>query len=159
MPGAVVGALVLRVASRELVEVLVAVTVLGAIAARLLPASRELQLPVVPAGALSGAFGMSTGISGPPLLMHLLHTGAPPQRIRDTLAAIFLCTAVLGLGVLAAVGVLRLPGALGLLFGATAAGHLLGRRAFGRMGPVAYERVVLATMGASAVATLVLLAT
>ena len=159
VPGAVVGALVLRVAPRELLEVLVATSVLGAIAARLLPASRELQLPAVPAGVLGGVFGMSTGISGPPLAMHLLHTGSPPLRIRDTLAAIFLCTAVLGLGVLAVVGVLAFPDALAVLFGATAAGHVLGRRVFGRMGPVAYERVVLATMGASALATLVLLAT
>ena len=159
VPGAVLGALVLRAASQSLVEVLVAVSVLGAIAARLLPASRHLQLHAVPAGVLAGTFGMSTGVSGPPLLMHLLHIGMSPLRMRDTLAAVFLCTALLGLAVLAAVGVFALPGSLGLLVAATAVGHVAGRRVFGRMGPVAYERVVLATMGASALATLALLAT
>lgn len=159
VPGAVLGALVLRVASQGLLEVLVAVSVLLAIAARVLPAGRELRLPAAPAGIIGGAFGMSTGVSGPPMILHLLHTGASPLRMRDTLAAIFLCTAILGLGVLAVVGVLALPGDLPLLFAATAAGHVLGRRVFGRMGPLAYERVVLATMGASALATLLLLAT
>lgn len=159
VPGAVLGALVLRVASLELVEVLIAVSVLSAIAARLLPVGRKHKLPAVPAGLLAGVFGMSTGVSGPPLVLHLLHVGSSPLRTRDTLAAIFLATAILGLGVLALVGVLALPGGLGLLFAAAAAGHVLGRYAFGQMGPVAYERVALATMGASALATLVLLAT
>jgi len=158
VPGAVLGALVLRVASQGLLELLVALSVLLAITARLLPASRELRLPAAPAGVIAGVFGMSTGVSGPPLIVHLLHTGIAPLRMRDTLAAIFLATAAIGLGVLAAVGVLALPGDLPLLLAATAVGHVLGRRAFSRMGPVAYERVVLATMGASALATLVLLA-
>lgn len=161
VPGGVLGALVLRVASQDLVEVLVAVSILGAIAARVLPAGRKLKLPAVPAGLLAGAFGMSTGVSGPPLVLHLLHAGSPPPRTRDTLAAVFLATAILGLGVLAVVGVLALPGRLGLLVAAVAAaaGHVLGRRMFGQVGPLAYERLVLATMGVSALATLVLLAT
>jgi uncharacterized membrane protein YfcA len=159
LPGAVLGALVLRVASQELVEVLVAVSVLGAIAARVLPAGRRFKLPAAPAGLLAGAFGMSTGVSGPPLVLHLLHAGSPPPRTRDTLAAVFLATAILGLGVLAVVGVLALPGGLALLFAAAAAGHVLGRCMFRQVGPVAYERLVLATMGGSALATLVLLAT
>ncbi len=159
VPGAVLGALVLRVASVELVEVLIAVSVLGAITARVLPASRKLKLPAVPAGVLAGLFGTSTGVSGPPLVLHLLHAGSSPLRSRDTLAAIFLATAILGLGVLAVVGVLALPGGLGLLFAAAAAGQVLGRCVFGHMGPIAYERVALAAMGASAMATLALLAT
>jgi len=159
VPGAVLGALVLRVASQQLVEVLVAVSVLGAITARVLPAGRRFKLPAAPAGLLAGVFGMSTGVSGPPLVLHLLYAGSPPPRTRDTLAAVFLATAVLGLAVLAVVGVLALPGRLWLLFVAAAAGHVLGRCMFHQVGPVAYERLVLATMGASAMATLVLLAT
>ena len=159
VPGAVAGAFVLKVADQVVIEVLIAVGVLGAIAARVLPASRELRLSAVPAGVLSGVFGTSTGVSGPPVILHLLQTGASPLRMRDTLAAIFLATALLGLAVLAVVGVLELPGALPVLAVAAAAGHLLGRGVFARMGPVAYERVVLATMASSALATLVLLAT
>lgn len=159
VPGAVLGALVLRVASQQLVEALVAVSVLSAIAARVLPAGRRLKLPAAPAGMLAGAFGLSTGVSGPPLVLHLLHAGSPPPRTRDTLAAVFLATAILSLGVLAVVGVLELPGRLWLLFASAAAGHVLGRCMFRKVGPVAYERLVLATMGVSALATLVLLAT
>ncbi len=159
LPGSVLGALVLTVAAQTTIEVLVAAGVLGAIVARLLPAARGLRLPEAPAGLLSGAFGTSTGVSGPPLVLHLLHVGMAPLRMRDTLAGFFLATAASGLGVLAAVGALAFPGDLGLLVLATAAGHLLGRGLFGRMRPAVYERVVLATMGASAVATLLLLAT
>jgi len=159
VPGAVVGTLVLRVASQQLIEVLIAVSVLTAITARVLPAGRKLKLPAVTAGLLAGVFGMSSGVSGPPLVLHLLHIGSPPQRTRDTLAAIFLATAVLGLGVLAVLGVLALPGGLWLLFAAATAGHVLGRCLFGQIGSGGYERMVLATMGASATATLILLAT
>lgn len=159
VPGAVLGALLLRVASQAALELLIAVAVLGAIAARLLPAARDLRLPAVPAGLLGGVFGTSTGVSGPPLVLHLLHAGSPPLRSRDTLAAIFLATALLGLGVLAVVGVLTLPGDLGLLLAATAVGHVLGRGLFGRLGPVGYERVSLATMGVSALASLILVIT
>ena len=159
IPGAVIGALVLRVVSQGGLEVLVAATVLGAIAVRLAPGGRQLRLPAMPAGTLAGVFGTSTGLSGPPLVLHLLHAGSSPLRSRDTLAAIFLTTALLSLGVLAVVGVLALPGDLGLLFAAPAVGHLLGRGVFARLGPVGYERVALATMGTSALASLALVVT
>ncbi len=159
LPGAALGALVLRVADPGLLDVLVAGSVLLAVASRLLPDGRQVVLPAAPAGLVAGTFGMATGVSGPPLLLHLLHRGASPERTRDTLAAIFLATGVLGLGILALAGVLELPDAIGLLFLAVAVGHVLGRRLFARMGPTAYERVVLATMAASALASLVLVAT
>lgn len=157
VPGAVAGAVVLRVAAQQLLDVLVAVAVLGAIAVRLLPAGRELRLSAPAAGLLAGAFGTATGVSGPPLVLHLLHTGSPPLRTRDTLAAIFLATAAIGLVVLPIAGVFSLPASLPLLFAAVVIGHVLGRGVFARMGPTAYERVVLATMAASALATLGLL--
>lgn len=159
LPGAVLGALLLKVASPTLLELLITVGVFAAILTRLLPALAALRLPMAPAGLLAGAFGMSTGVSGPPFIVHLLHEGLPPQRMRATLAAIFLVTAALGLVILVAVGAFSLPGAIAVLLAATAAGHLLGRRVFARLSPGGYERLVLATMGASAVATLALLAT
>ncbi len=158
VPGSLVGALVLRLAPQELLELLVALSVLGAIAVRALPAGRTLRLRAVPAGALAGAFGMATGISGPPLLLHLLGRGDAPARTRDTLAGIFLATAGIGLASLVLVGAFSLPGGLGALVGATALGHLLGRAGFRRLGPQGYEHAVLATMAAGALASLVLLA-
>ncbi len=159
VPGAVAGALVLRVADQGLLDVLVAVAVLGAIAVRLVPSRFELRLPASVAGLLGGAFGITTGVSGPPIVLHLLHTHSPPLRTRDTLAAVFLATALISLVVLPVAGVFSLPAALPSLLVAVVAGHLLGRRMFARMGPGAYERVVLATMAVSALATLALLVT
>lgn len=157
VPGAVVGALVLRVAAQGLLDALVAVAVLAAILVRLVPASRELPVSEPVAGVLSGAFGIATGVSGPPLVLHLLHVGSSPQRTRDTLAAIFLATALVSLVILPVTGVFSVPATLPLLLAAVAAGHALGRGVFARMGPTAYERVVLATMALSALVTLALL--
>lgn len=159
VPGALLGALLLRVAAQRVLDVLVAVAVLGAIVVRLVPAERELHLGATPAGLLSGVFGVATGVSGPPLVLHLLHTGSPPLRTRDTLAGIFLVTAALSLVILPIAGVFSLPGTLPLLFGGVVLGHGLGRGVFARMGPTTYERVVLATMACSALATLALLLT
>jgi uncharacterized protein len=157
VPGAIAGAVLLRLAGQDLLDVLVAVAVLSAITVRLLPSSWELRLSAPAAGLLAGAFGTSTGVSGPPLILHLLHTGTPPLRMRDTLAGIFLATALLSLVLLPIAGVFSLPAILPGLLLAVVIGHALGRGVFARMGPAAYERVVLATMAASAVATLGLL--
>lgn len=159
VPGAALGALVLRVASQDVLDVLVAVAVLGAIVLRLLPDRRELRLGVTPAGLLAGAFGITTGVSGPPIVLHLLHTGSPPERTRDTLAGIFLLTAAVSLVILPIAGVFSLPSTVPGLFGGVVVGHLLGRGVFARMGPGTYERVVLATLACSALATLALLVT
>ena len=159
LPGAALGAALLKFADQQVIELMIAVGVLAAIAARLLPSRRALPLAAVPAGVLSGAFGVSTGIGGPPLILHLLHVGMAPLRMRDTLAAVFLFTALLGLASFVAIGVWALPEGLLLLVVATAVGHVMGRRVFARMGPKAYERVVLGTMAVSAAATLVLLST
>lgn len=159
LPGSVLGAVLLEAASASLLEAAIALGVIAAIAVRLTPAAASLHLPAAPAGLLAGAFGTSTGVSGPPFIVHLLGAGLTPARMRDTLAGMFLATALLSLGTLAAVGVLSFPGDLLPLLAAMAAGHLLGRRVFARLGPVGYERLVLTTMGASALATLLLLAT
>lgn len=157
VPGAVLGALVLRVAAQPVLDALVAVAVLGAIALRVLPVGRELELGARTAGVLAGAFGVSTGISGPPLVLHLLHTRSPPLRTRDTLALVFLATAAIGLVVLVLAGVFALPAVTPLLVVAVVAGHLVGRGIFAGLGPAAYERLVLATMALSALVTLALL--
>lgn len=159
LPGSVLGALLLDVASETLLEVVIAVGVLTAILTRVVPATASLRLPAAPAGLLAGIFGTSTGVSGPPFIVHLLGRGLTPVAMRDTLAAMFLATAVLSLGTLAVVGVFTLPGDLVPLALAMALGQVFGRSVFARLGPTAYGRLVLATLGSSAAATLVLIVT
>jgi hypothetical protein len=75
--------------------------------------------------------------------------------MRDTLAAIFLVHAVLGLPALVLTGTFALPDAVWLLLLAGLAGQLLGRRAFGRLRGEHYERAVLAVLAVTAVTALV----
>ncbi len=157
VPGSFLGALLLQVASPALLKIVIAVGVTAAIVTRLAPNVAKLRLPAAPAGLLGGAFGTSTGVSGPPFIVHLLGAGLAPARMRDTLAAIFLATAVIALGTLAVVGVFSLPGDLLWLALAMAAGQVAGRRVFARLSPAGYERVVLATMAAAVASTLILL--
>jgi uncharacterized membrane protein YfcA len=156
VPGSFLGALLLAVASARLLDVVIALGVVAAIITRLTPSLAAVRLAVAPAGLLAGAFGTATGLSGPPVIVHLLGAGLPPARMRDTLAGIFLCTAVIALGTLAVVGVFSLPGELPWLALAMAAGHVAGRRIFARLTPTGYERVVLATMAAAVVSTVIL---
>lgn len=157
VPGSFLGAVLLEVASATVLEIAIAAGVTVAILTRVTPNVGELRLAAAPAGLLGGVFGTSTGVSGPPFIVHLLGEGLPPARMRDTLAGIFLATAVIALGTLAVVGVFSLPGDLLWLALAMAAGQVAGRRVFARLSPVGYERLVLATMAAAVASTLILL--
>lgn len=159
VPGSFLGALLLDAASPRLLDVVIAFGVAAAIVTRLTPSLVALRLPAAPAGLLAGAFGTATGVSGPPVIVHLLGAGLAPARMRDTLAGIFLCTAVIALGTIAIVGVFSLPGELPWLVLAMAAGHVAGRRVFARLTPAGYERVVLVTMAAAVVSTVALVFT
>jgi uncharacterized membrane protein YfcA len=107
------------------------------------------------AGLTGGALGTSTGISGPPLIFHLLARGLEPSHMRDTLAAIFMSLGALGLAALALAGSLEVPGGMALLGTAALAGQVAGRRVFARMSPAAYEPVVLAVLLVAAAIALV----
>ncbi len=157
VPGSFLGALLLEVASATVLKLVIAFGVTVAIITRLAPGIATLHLRAAPAGLLGGVFGTSTGVSGPPFIVHLLGAGLPPARMRDTLAGIFLATAAIALGTLAAVGVFSLPAELLWLALAMATGQVAGRRVFARLSPAGYERVVLATMFAAVLSTLILL--
>ncbi len=157
VPGSFLGALLLQVASPAVLKIVIAGGISAAIFTRMSPRVADLHLAAAPAGLLGGAFGTSTGVSGPPFIVHLLGAGLGPARMRDTLAGCFLATAVIALGTLAVVGVLSLPGDLLWLALAMAAGQVAGRRVFAQLSPAGYERLVLATMAAAVASTLILL--
>ncbi|HVF77459.1 MAG TPA: sulfite exporter TauE/SafE family protein [Solirubrobacteraceae bacterium] len=159
LPGIALGALALRELPERLLSVLVAVTVLAALALRVRGRGRPVvarprawQAPV--AGVTSGALSTSTSLSGPPLIFFLLARGAPPPVMRDTLAAIFVVQAVLGLPALLLTATFELPDGVWALLAAGLAGQLLGRRAFGWLRGARYEQAVYAVLVATALLAL-----
>lgn len=140
LPGLALGALVLRVASADVLRALVAVAVLGAVAANV--RARKLGAGAVRApatspatagaGTASGALAASTGLNGPPLVLHLLGRATAAQ-MRDTLAAIFLASGVLTIAALLAAGTFDPQGGLLGLTAAAALGWLAGRWVFARI--------------------------
>jgi uncharacterized protein len=162
LPGLALGAIALRELPERLLSGLVAAGVVGGLALRLrarrvAPAAaggRERRWSAPLAGVSSGALSTSTALSGPPLVLHLLARGTSPQQMRDTLAAIFLATAVLSAPALLATGTFDLPPAIGGLLAASAAGQLLGRWLFARLADKRHENVVLAVLAAAALIAL-----
>jgi uncharacterized membrane protein YfcA len=159
VPGLGLGAVAVRVLSVQALAIAMAVGVLAGLAVRL--RARGRRIGPVPAwsaplaGLASGALGTSTGISGPPLIFHLLARGLAPAHMRDTLAAIFASLGALGLVALALAGSLDVPGGMAVLVAAALAGQVAGRRVFARMSPSAYEPVVLAVLLVAAAIALV----
>jgi uncharacterized membrane protein YfcA len=159
LPGIALGVLALREVPEQPLSVLVAVAVLAGLALRVrsrragaLPRSRRWLLPA--AGVTAGALGTSTSLNGPPLVFCLLARGAAPRQMRDTLAAIFLAEALIGVPALLVSDTFTQPRALGVLLIAGLAGQLLGRRAFGWLQGDRYENVVLAVLALTALIAL-----
>ncbi len=132
LPGIALGVLALREVPEQPLSVLVAIAVLAGLALRVrarraeaLPRARPWLLPA--AGVTAGALGTSTSLNGPPLVFCLLARGAPPRQMRDTLAAIFLAEAIIGVPALLLSDTFTQPRALGVLLLAGLAGQLLGR--------------------------------
>lgn len=165
LPGLALGALALRELPDRLLSALVAIAVLAGVALRALsrrargraggragPTPRAWHLPV--AGVAGGALATSTSLSGPPLIFYLLARDASPGELRDTLAAIFLAQAVLGVPALAISGTFAPPGDFWLLCLAGVAGQLAGRRAFGWLRGARYEAAVYVVLVATALVAL-----
>jgi uncharacterized membrane protein YfcA len=162
LPGIAVGALALRELPTRLLSALVALAVLGGLSMRVragrraaAPAdarSRRWQLPA--AGLTSGALSTATSLSGPPLVLHLIVRAASPEQTRDTLAAIFLAQAVVGVPTLLLSGTYTAPDSVWALLLAGLAGQLAGRRAFGWLRGERYERAALVVLAATALVAL-----
>ena len=115
--------------------------------------SRPWYLPL--AGVSSGAMSTATSLNGPPLVFYLLARGAGRAQTRDTLAAIFLVHAVLGVPALLLSGAFTMPDAIWALLLAALAGQLLGRRAFGWLRGERYEPAVYAVLVATALVAVI----
>lgn len=165
LPGLALGALALRELSEQLLSMLVALAVLAALGVRLRarsrprsPASaaaaprRAWQPPA--AGIASGALSTSTSLSGPPLVFYLLARGAPPAVMRDSLAAIFVVQALLGLPALLVSATFEVPSGVWVLLLAGPLGQLLGRRAFAWLQSGRYELAVLGLLTLTALVAL-----
>lgn len=159
VPGLVLGAIVLREVPERPLSALVALAVFAGLGLRLRgdraappPRLRAWHAPA--AGATSGALATSTSLGGPPLVFYLLARAAEPAAMRDTLAAVFIVEAALGLPVLLLTETFTVPTAAWILLGAGVAGQVLGRRAFAWLRGERYERAVLAVLALSALGAL-----
>jgi uncharacterized membrane protein YfcA len=174
LPGLVLGALALRELPEDALRAAVGAAVLAALALRAwgprppgaaaatprrprgaaAAAPRRPRGAAAAAGAASGALSTSVGLSGPPLVLYLLARGASPAQQRDTLAAIFLALAALGLVALLALGTFVLPAETPALLAAAVCGQLAGRTIFRRLHADGHERAVLAVLVATALGAL-----
>jgi uncharacterized protein len=135
VPGMALGAVILARAPEDVLKVAVAVVVtVSAVAVTRTPRARSQDdAPVhsgVGAGLLAGLLATTSGVNGPPLLIHLRRAGAGAMEMRDTLAVIFLASGVLTVAILAVGDTLEVPGSIPLLVAAAAVGQGLGRLAF-----------------------------
>jgi len=132
LPGMAVGAAILANASADVLRVIVALVVAGSVVAVVRGARpRQGERPSgAGAGLVSGALATTSGINGPPLLLHLRRVGADPVQARDTLAIVFVGSGVLTLVSLALAGALRLPAAAFVVVAGAVAGQVAGRWAF-----------------------------
>jgi uncharacterized protein len=106
IPGNALGLWLLLAAPMAVLEKLIAGSVLFAVAVTLfrfrLPVNRATLFG---AGVLSGILGTVAALSGPPLVL-LMH-GLSPDRLRGTLSAFFVVTALMTLATLGLAGLLR----------------------------------------------------
>ena len=156
VPGTVLGVWVLARANHALLTVIIAVSVLIAVAAstagiHFRPSRRNLAL----AGVASGFTGTSAGIGGPPMALTYRH--GDPAVMRSTLAVYFMAGLTISLATLAAGGVIdRHQVALGLaLVPASVVGTLVAPLLAGRVPANRVRTAVLAVCSISAILLLV----
>ena len=156
VPGAVLGAWVLSIATERTLSIVIGVIVLLAVA--ILSSGLSVRLTRVSrviAGMISGFSGTSAGIGGPPIA--LLYGRQAGPVVRSTLGAIFTIGITINLVILTLLGVLTTAdiGVAILLSPAMAVGFVIS----GRLRPhVDGERVRVGILIVSSIAALSLLA-
>lgn len=156
LPGIFVGVYVVSVFSSRQLGVVVAVTILAAVAVSL----RTIQLRRTPtalvlAGAVSGVTGTAAAIGGPPL--GLVYAREPGPTVRMTLAAYFLVGGLASLAGLAMAGQVELRALVAglLVIPFTALGNALAKPVTRRLDRGHLRSAILAVAVLSAVVLLV----
>jgi uncharacterized membrane protein YfcA len=161
LPGMALGVLALEGLGTRTLKVAVALAILGAVAAQAITSRRRGAPPprhdaaaAAAAGVTAGALTTSVGMNGPPLVLYLLRTPATPGQVRDTMAALFLATSLLAVGVLAVAGSFDPPGETAGLFAAVIVGQLVGARVFRQLAGDRFQQIVLAAIAVLALVSL-----
>lgn len=157
VPGLALGAALLAVAPKPVLQVAVGmgVVVAAALAWRE-PAPAVGERGAIAAGIASGALTTSVSLSGPPLVLWLRARGLTPAELRASLAAAFLFLNLVGALLLLVAGggpAAMEPSVLGLLLVLVVAGHLLGARLFRRVDAERFSVLVLALVAAGGLAS------
>jgi uncharacterized membrane protein YfcA len=147
LPGLVGGALLLGVVPKPVLQGVVGVGVLLAVAVQVwrrpprasgAGPRRPPRWSAAGIGVLVGLLTTTTGTNGPPLVLWLERRRLAPADARRTISAVFLALNVLGAVALAAVGhrsAAARPVLLGVLLAGAVAGYLAGAAVFRRMDP------------------------
>ncbi len=165
LPGLVIGALIVTVIHKELLQVILGILVIaGAMIQKYLAPN-----PVTPpkpsftsvlAGFCAGILNTSTSLGGPPLVIWLRSHKINRNQIRDTLAMIFLTMNIAGIGIIYTLkhSSLTLRGVYvaALLIPLTVIGHQVGRRTVKRVSDRHYSQVIFWTVIAAGFISLVL---
>lgn len=152
VPGTVVGAALVAVASESALALVVAGVVLGGVALSLIgwrPALRPRNLVI--AGMVAGTSGTATSIGGPP--MAIAFQRAEPAEVRGTLNAFFLVGSLVSLIALSLAGAVSAHSlqVAAMLLPALAVGYGAGRIAIRRLDRARLRLIAMAAATLSAV--------
>lgn len=153
--GTLAGAGVLALIGGEGLGVLIGAIIIVAVGASLFtPPIAITRLRLLVAASLGGAVGIIAAMHGPPLI--ILYQREDPEKVRATMAGVFLFGCFLALGSLWLTGLLGLEelrrGAL--LLPGVGLGYLAGRGLAGRLSPRAARHAMLSVSGAAGLALL-----
>jgi uncharacterized membrane protein YfcA len=156
LPGLALGALLLSVLSKEVLQVGVGLAVIAAALWQLRHRAAR-GLPVAAAGLLSGALTTSISINGPPLVLWLEGEGVRPAEARATLAAAFLALDIAGAALLVSTdGSATVDlGVVAPLLACVLVGYLAGAMAFRRLDPERFFTVALVLVVCTGLASVV----
>lgn len=162
VPGLVAGVVILLALAKPVLQMIVGVCVLGAVALLVRHGTAEGARVSVAAqgfaGFIAGALTTTTGTNGPPLVLLLERAGATPAERRDTLAAMFLGLNLIGGVALMLAGkdvALPAPTVTLALIALVASGRQAGRMVFERLEPGPFRIVGLALIVVAGFASIV----
>jgi uncharacterized membrane protein YfcA len=155
LPGMALGAVILATAPEDVLRVAIAAVVVGTVVLYVLTRSAGTgRSSPLGAGLVSGLLATTSGINGPPLVLHMRRVGMAAETMRDTLAAFFLVSAVLTLAALALAGAVRMADGVVWLLAGAVVGQAAGRLAFRQL-EAHREAATLAVLALSAAAAVV----